>query len=209
MNERNPIYLDHAATTAVRPEVLEAMWPYFFQAYGNPSSVHAFGAGPREALERAHEGIAAVLGCRPGEIVFTGGGTEADNLALLGAARALRGNSTKRAGRHVITSQIEHDAVLNACRELEREGFRVTFLPVDGDGFVDLAALERALDDETVLVSIMLANNEIGTVQPVAEVARLAHERGALVHTDAVQAAGVLELDVDALGVDLLSISAH
>jgi len=204
----NNIYLDHSATTAVRPEVLEAMWPFFSQLYGNPSSVHSYGAGPHEALERAHAAVASVLGCRPGEIIFTGGGTEADNLAVLGVARAVR---TRRpeARLHVITSQIEHDAVLNACRQLEREGFRVTYVPVNRAGFVELAALESALDDETMLVSIMLANNEIGTIQPISEISRLAHGRGALVHTDAVQAAGVMDLDVARLGVDLLSVSAH
>jgi cysteine desulfurase len=198
------IYLDHAATTATRPEVLEAMWPFFSQVAGNPSSVHSWGAMAREALSRARSAVAEVLGCRPGEIVFTGGGTEADNLALLGVARALR-----HRGRHVITSQIEHDAVLHACRQLEREGFRVTYLPVDRDGLVDLAALERALDEETVLVSIMLANNEIGTIQPIAEISRLTHAAGSLLHTDAVQAAGVMGLDAGRLDVDLLSLSAH
>jgi cysteine desulfurase len=204
----NTIYLDHSATTAVRPEVLEAMWPFFSQLYGNPSSVHSYGAGPREALERAHAGVASVLGCRPGEIIFTGGGTEADNLAVLGVARAVRTRRSE-ARLHVITSQIEHDAMLNACRQLEREGFRVTYVPVNGEGFVDLAALESALDEDTILVSIMLANNEIGTIQPISEICRLAHGRGSLVHTDAVQAAGVMDLDVERLGVDLLSVSAH
>jgi cysteine desulfurase len=204
----NSIYLDHSATTAVRPEVLEAMWPFFGQLYGNPSSVHSNGATPHEALERAHAGVASVLGCRPGEVVFTGGGTEADNLAVLGVARAVRARHPE-ARLHVITSQIEHDAVLNACKQLEREGVRVTYLPVNREGFIDLAALERALDEDTILVSIMLANNEIGTIQPISEISRLAHTRSALVHTDAVQAAGMMDLDVERLGIDLLSVSAH
>lgn len=198
------IYLDHAATTAVRPEVLEAMLPFFTQVYGNPSSVHSAGGGPHEALDRARAGVASVLGCKPGEIVFTGGGTEADNLAVLGVARALRSR-----GNHVITSPIEHHAVLHACAQLEREGFRVTYLPVDSVGMVHADDLAAALGDETVLVSIMLANNEIGTIQPIPDLARIARGRGVPFHTDSVQAAGALDLNVDRLGVDLLSISAH
>lgn len=207
------IYLDHAATTPVRPEVIEAMWPFFAELSGNPSSVHTQGALTSEALERARSTVAAILGCRPAEIVFTGGGTEADNLAVLGVARALR-----ERGRHIITSQIEHHAVLHACEQLEQEGFRLTYLPVDRDGLVDLAALDRALDGDTILVSIMLANNEIGTVQPLAEVCSHVRRRfprrgtqgsDVVVHTDAVQAAGMLDLDVERLDVDLLSLSAH
>jgi cysteine desulfurase len=198
------IYLDHAATTPVRPEVLEAMLPFFTELYGNPSSVHGEAEGPREALQRAHQGVADVLGCRPAEIVFTGGGTEADNLAVLGTARALRDR-----GNHIITTVIEHHAVLRACEQLEREGFRVTYLAVDGEGLVDLDALERAIDQTTILVSVILANNEIGTIQPIAEISRLVRARGIVFHTDAVQAAGALDLDVSRLGVDLLSLSAH
>jgi cysteine desulfurase len=198
------IYLDHAATTPVRPEVLEAMLPYFGEVYGNASSVHSAGTVPRAALEQARDGIAGVLGCRPGEIVFTAGGTEADNLAILGVARSLRGR-----GNHVISSAIEHHAVLHACERLEREGFRVTYLPVDRMGLIDPAAVEAALTDETVLVSLMLANNEIGTIEPIAEIAPIVRARGIPFHTDAVQAAGMLDLQVDRLGVDLLTISAH
>jgi cysteine desulfurase len=198
------VYLDHSATTAVRQEVLEATWPYFTEAYGNPSSVHSGGGLPREAVERARAGVADALGCRPAEVVFTASGTEADNLAVIGAARALR-----KRGRHVITTQIEHHAVLHAARQLEREGFRVTYLPVDAEGLVDLETLAGALEDDTILLSIMLANNEIGTVEPVAHLAALARERGIVVHTDAVQAAATVDLDVEQLGVDLLSISAH
>lgn len=198
------IYLDHAATTSVRPEVLEAMLPYFTVAYGNPSSVYSAAGAPREAVDQAREMVASVLGSKPGEIIFTGGGTEADNLAVLGAARALR-----ERGDHVVTSAIEHDAVLHSCRQLEREGFRVTYLPVDRSGVVHPDALRDAIDERTTLVSIMLANNEIGTVEPIRELAEIAHSRGALVHTDAVQAAGALDLSIAGLGVDLLSISAH
>jgi cysteine desulfurase len=198
------IYLDHAATTPVRPEVLEAMLPYFGEVYGNASSVHSAGSVPRAALEQARAGVAGVLGCRPGEIVFTGGGTEADNLALLGVARALRGR-----GNHVVTSSIEHHAVLHACQQLEQEGFRVTYLPVDRLGLLDPAAVEAALTGETILVSLMLANNEIGTIEPIVEIAPIVRARGIPFHTDAVQAAGMLDLQVDHLGVDLLTISAH
>lgn len=198
------VYLDHAATTAVRPDVLEAMWPFFAQVSGNPSSVHSAGATAREALDRARLTVAGVLGCRPGEIVFTSGGTEADNLAVLGVARAL-----KDRGNRVITTRIEHHAVLHACEQLEREDFRVTYLPVDRAGVVDLQALEAALTEDTILVSIMLANNEIGTLQPIEEVSRMVRGRGIILHTDAVQAAGALDLTVDRLGVDLLSLSAH
>lgn len=198
------IYLDHAATTAPRPEVLEAMWPFFEEVYGNPSSVYGAAAGPREALERAHAMVAGVLGCRPGEIIFTSGGTESDNLALFGAARALQGR-----GRHVITSQVEHHAVLRSCEALQREGFRVTYLPVDREGRVDPRDLEAAIEKDTILVSIMLANNEIGTIQPIPGLSAITRRRGILFHTDAVQAAGTLDLDVDRLGVDLLSVSAH
>lgn len=198
------VYLDHSATTPIRAEVLEAMLPFLTQIYGNPSSVHSQGAVAKEALDRAHETVANVLGCRSSEVVFTGSGTESDNLAILGVAR-----SRRDLGNHVITSQIEHDGVLNACRQLEREGFRVTYLPVDELGFVSLEGLGSSMGAETILVSIMLANNEIGTVQPIKEISTIAREYGALVHTDAIQAAGQMNLDVGELDVDLLSISAH
>jgi cysteine desulfurase len=198
------VYLDHSATTAVRPEVLDAMWPFFTEAYGNPSSVHSGGGLPRDAVERARAGVAEVIGCRPAEVVFTAGGTEADNLALIGAARALR-----RRGLHIITTQIEHHAVLHSARQLEHEGFRVTYLPVDADGILDPVTVAGAFEDDTILISVMLANNEIGTVQPLAEIAALARERDIAVHTDAVQAAATLDLNVERLGADLLSISAH
>lgn len=198
------IYLDHAATTPVHPEVAEAMRRCLVDVWGNPSSIHAQGREARLAVEAARERVAALIGARPREIVFTSGGTEADNLAILGAARRRR-----EKGDHVITSAVEHHAVLHACEALREEGFRVTVLPVDGDGLVDPEDLRRALDERTVLVSVMLANNEVGTIQPVRELAALARERGVPFHTDAVQAAGQIPVDVDDLGVDLLSLSGH
>lgn len=199
------IYLDHAATTPVRDEVLEAMWPFFRQAFYNPSSRYGPAQEVATALATAREVVATCLGARASEIVFTSGGSEADNLAIKGVALANR-----HRGNHIITSAIEHHAVLHACAALEEQyGFRVTYLPVDRHGLVELAALNDALDDETILVSIMLANNEIGTIQPLAEIAALVKSRGMLLHTDAVQAAGALSLDVTTLGVDLLSLAAH
>ncbi|HVA37167.1 MAG TPA: aminotransferase class V-fold PLP-dependent enzyme [Candidatus Dormibacteraeota bacterium] len=200
------IYLDNAATTPVRPEVVEAMLPYFTSVGYNPSSLHAEGQAARAALDAARERVAALLGAHPKEIVFTGGGSEADTLAIHGAARA-----AARAGRRgrLVTSAIEHHAVLHALDALEREGFEALRLPVDGEGFVDPEAFARAVESPTTLASIMLANNEIGTVEPVAGLAAAARERGAVFHTDAVQAAGQVALDVRTLGVDLLSISAH
>jgi cysteine desulfurase len=197
------IYLDHAATTTVRPEVLEAMLPLLGAGY-NPSSIHAEGRAARAALDAARATVARILGAAPREIVFTGSGTEADVLAVVGAARA-----RAERGRHVVTTAIEHHAVLHAVDLLEAEGWEVTRLPVDERGLVDPAAFAAALSPRTTLASVMLANNEIGVVQPVAELARVARAAGVLFHTDAVQAAGWLPLDVDALGVDLLSLSSH
>jgi cysteine desulfurase len=197
------IYLDWAATTTVRPEVIEAMVPVLAGGY-NPSSVHADGRAARRVLDDARAAVAGVFGCAPREIVFTGGGSEGDVLAVVGAAKARAG-----AGRHIITSAIEHHAVLHAADVLEAEGWRVTRLPVTADGLVEPAAVAAAIRPDTTLVSIMLGNNEIGTVQPIAAIAAIAHEHGVLVHTDAVQAAGYLDLDVTRLGVDLLAISAH
>ena len=196
------IYLDHAATTAVRPEAVAAMVP-LLGAY-NPSSLHAEGRAARRVVDEARASVAGVLGAAPREVVFTGGGSEADGLAVLGAARALGAGR-----RHLVTSAIEHPAVLRAVEILEAEGWRATRLPVDRRGLVDPAAFAAALTSDTALASIMLANNDIGVVQPVAELARLAHARGVLFHTDAVQAAGWLPLDVATLGVDLLALSAH
>ncbi|MGH2586414.1 MAG: cysteine desulfurase family protein [Dehalococcoidia bacterium] len=200
------IYLDHAATTPVDPRVVEAMVPYWTQHWGNPSSIYQEAQEARKGLDDARRTVAEILGAKPQEVIFTGGGSEADNLAVRGAAMALR-----RRGDHVITSQIEHHAVLHTVQQLEREGFRATYLPVDGDGFVDLAALDRAMDEQTTIVSIMLANNEVGTIQPIDEIVRIVKARNprTVVHTDAVQAAGALDLTVAGLGVDMLSLAAH
>jgi cysteine desulfurase len=201
---RSQIYLDYAATTPIHPQALEAMLGCASAVYGNPSSLHFAGRVARGALDEARATFAAGLNVQPGEIVFTGSGSEADNLALLGAAQRLQAR-----GRHVITSCIEHHAVLEACDYLERLGFEVTRLPVDADGVVQPDALRAALRPGTILVSIMHANNEIGSIQPISVLAEIAHEAGALFHTDAVQTAGQLALDVPALGVDLLTLSAH
>src|SRR5579885_643706 len=200
-----PIYLDHAATTPVRPEVVEAMLPYFTDRYGNPSSIYGLGREARQAIDRARDTVANILGCRSAEVIFTSCGSESDNLAIKGVAFACRDR-----GNHIITSQVEHHAVLHTCEWLERYfGFEVTYLPVDRYGVVDLAALEAALTERTILVSVMLANNEVGTIQPIREIAELVRPRGIVLHTDAVQGGGALDLNVDALGVDLLSLSGH
>ncbi|WP_069805670.1 cysteine desulfurase NifS [Thermogemmatispora onikobensis] len=198
------IYLDHAATTALDPRVLEAMLPYLTSEYGNASSIYTLGRRAMQAIDGAREEIAAILNCRPTEIVFTGCGSESDNLAIKGVALAARNK-----GKHIITSAIEHHAVLHTCHYLERFGFNVTYLPVDEHGLVDPDAVARAITDETVLVSIMYANNEIGTVEPVEEIGRLCRQRKVPFHIDAVQAGGALPLDVKALNADLLSLSAH
>jgi cysteine desulfurase len=198
------IYLDHAATTPVDQGVLAAMLPYFSEAFGNASSIYALGRRSHQALDDAHAQVAAVLNCRPTEVVFTGGGSESDNLAIKGVAL-----SARRRGRHVVTSAIEHHAVLHTCQYLEREGFEVTYLPVDGAGRVDPADVAQALRDETALVTIMYANNEIGTIQPIAEIGALCRARHIPFHTDAVQAGPALDVDVGRLQVDLLSLSAH
>ena len=208
------IYFDHAATTACDERVVSAMLPYFTSAWGNASSIYAEAREARKGLEEARRTVAEILGCKPNEVVFTSGGTEADNLALRGVATAARRTRLARGmdePPRIITTQIEHHAVLHEAEMLERDGFRVTYLPVDGEGSVDLDALREALDEDTVLVSIMLANNEVGTIEPVADAARIVKEFDAriAVHTDAVQAAGQLDINVDALGVDLLSIAAH
>ena len=200
------IYLDHAATTPVDPRVVEAMLPFFTEYWANPSSIYQEAQEARKGLDSARKTVADLLGAKPAEIVFTGGGSEADSLAVRGAAHA-----TRRRGDHIITSAIEHHAVLHTVQQLEREGFRATYLPVDGEGTVDLAALEAAVTEKTTVVSIMLANNEVGTVQPLAEISRIVKARNpkTIIHTDAVQAAGALDLDVNRLGVDLLSLAAH
>lgn len=198
------IYLDHAATTPLRREALDAMLPYLTEHQGNPSSIYASGRRARQALDEAREVVARFVGAQPREIVFTAGGTEADNLAIKGAAWAASAN-----GRHIVTSSVEHKAVLHTCAVMERSGFEVTYLPVDRYGRVDPADVAEAITEHTVLVSVMLANNEVGTIEPIAEIGRVCRERRVLFHTDAIQAAGHLPIDVDALGVDLLSLAAH
>jgi cysteine desulfurase len=202
------IYLDNNATTPVAPEVAEAMRPYLAQDYGNASSVHWFGQRAREAVEKAREQVARLISAPPAEIVFTSGGTESDNAAVFGAVEGAR-TRTLSGPKHVITSSIEHPAVLYSARALERRGIHVTFVPVGSDGVVDPAEVERALRPETILITVMLANNEIGTLQPVEEIGRLAREPHITLHTDAVQAVGKVPVDVERLGVDLLSLSAH
>ncbi len=198
------IYLDHAATTPVDEAVARAMVAVLESGYGNPSSVHAPGREARQRMSEAREKVAQLLGARPEEIVFTSGGTEADNLALVGVARACR-----ERGDHIVTTQVEHHAVLETCRALEAEGFRTTYVPVDHQGRVAPEAVAEALTPRTVLVSVMLANNEVGTLQPVARIAALVRSRGVYLHTDAVQAVGQVPVGVEELGVDLLSLSAH
>jgi len=202
------IYLDHAATTPPDPRVVEAMLPFFTTHWGNPSSIYLEGQEARRAVDAARKTIADLLGASPKEIVFTSGGTESDNAAIRGAAFAQRARGR---GNHIVTTAIEHHAVLHTVEQLEREGFRATYLPVDRDGVVSLDALAEAVGPETIVVSIMTANNEVGTIQPVAEAARIARERNprVVVHTDAVQAAGSLDITPAKLGVDLLSLAGH
>jgi cysteine desulfurase len=194
------VYLDNNATTPVLPEVMEAMRPYFDEHFGNASSIHHHGQETRGAVERARQSVAVLLGCRTSEIVFTSGGTEADNLAVFGLARA---------GDHVITSTIEHHAVLNTCKHLASTGCDVTFVPVDGRGLVDPADVKRAIRPNTKLITIMFANNETGVLQPVEEIGKVAAEADVFFHTDAVQAAGKIPIDVNQIGCDLLTISSH
>ena len=206
----NRIYLDNNSTTPTDPRVAAAMEPYLHEVFGNPSNIHSFGRECAEGMAAAREQVAAFLGSSPDEIFFTGGGSEADNWAVKGTALASASTAGQCArGKHVICSSIEHSAVLASCRYLESLGFRATFLPVDGYGLVDPEAVKRALTAETTLVSVMLANNEIGTIEPVAEIARICREAGVTSHTDAVAAAGKIRVDVKELGVDLLTISGH
>ena len=198
------IYLDYAATAPVLPEVLDAMLPFFVSAYGNPSGIHANGRETRKAVELARRRTAGVLGAESREICFTSGGSESNNLAVQGTAFAMRGK-----GNHIITSQIEHHSVLNTCRWLEKQGFRVTYLPVDADGTVDPENVRDTIRPETILVSIMTANNEIGTMQPVAQIGEICRGKGVAFHTDAVQAVGMLRTDVREMNADLVSLSAH
>jgi len=201
MSERR-IYMDNAATTATRPEVLEAMLPYFTQHYGNPSSIHAYGRDARRAIENARKQVAAALGCEPREVYFTAGGSESDNWAIRCALQ-------NKQGKHIITSAIEHHAVLHTCEYMEKQGYEVTYLPVDEYGLVSVDDVKKAIRPNTALITIMAANNEIGTIQPIAEIGKLAKEAGILFHTDAVQAVGAVPINVKEWNVDMLSLSGH
>lgn len=198
------IYMDHAATTPVTEEVLEAMRPYFTEGYGNASSLHGFGQEARKAMEQARETVADLINANPSEIVFTSGGTEADNTALKGVAFANRNK-----GNHIITTKIEHDAVLKTCDFLESRGFEITRLDVDENGLIDLEELKNSITDKTILVSVMHANNEIGTIQPIEEISKICREHGVYFHTDAVQTFGKIPIDVKGVNIDLLSASSH
>ena len=200
-----PIYMDNHATSPMDPRVLEAMLPYFSQKFGNAASRnHSFGWEAEQAVENAREQIAKLIGATAREIIFTSGATESDNLAIKGIAEMY-----KERGNHIITQVTEHKAVLDTCKRLEKYGYRVTYLPVKADGLIDMEDLRRAIDDKTILVSIMFANNEIGTVQPVAEIGKLCHEKGVIFHSDGVQALGKIPIDVNAMNIDVLSITAH
>lgn len=203
MSERN-IYLDHAATTAVRKEVLDTMLPYFSEKFGNPSTIYSYGRETKSAVEEAREKVAKALGAQPKEIFFTGTGTEADNWAVKGVAYANR-----QKGRHIITTNIEHHAVLHTCQYLESDGFDVTYLPVDENGLVTADQVKAAIRPDTILISIMFANNEIGTIQPITEIGKIAKEKGIYFHTDAVQAVGNVAINVNDMNIDLLSLSSH
>lgn len=196
--------MDHAATTSTDVEVVEAMKPFFTQKYGNPNSIHSFGQEAREAVEEAREKIARLIGANPSEIVFTAGGTEADNYAIKGIAWA-----NQKKGNHIITSQIEHHAVLHSCQFLEKHGFKVTYLKVDKYGLIDPEEVKKAITDQTILVTIMHANNEIGTIEPIKEIGKIVKEAGIYFHTDSVQTTGHISIEVNDLGVDMLSISGH
>ncbi|HEX7401911.1 MAG TPA: cysteine desulfurase NifS [candidate division Zixibacteria bacterium] len=198
------IYLDHYATTPVHPEVLEAMLPYFKDKFGNPSSIHGFGREAKVALQEAREKVAQLLGVSSSEIFFTAGGTESDNLAVKGTAFANRNK-----GRHIVTSKIEHHAILESCKFLEKEGFTVTYLPVDSKGVVDPEDLRKAIQEDTILVSIMYVNNEMGSIQPLEVISPIVKDKGIYLHTDAVQAAGKIPIDLRKLNADMLSLSGH
>ncbi len=200
-----PIYMDNHATSPLDPRVLEAMMPYFTTKFGNAASRnHSFGWEAEQAVENAREQIAKLIGATAKEIIFTSGATESNNLAIKGIAEMY-----KERGNHIITQVTEHKAVLDTCKRLEKYGYRVTYLPVKADGLIDMEDLKRAMDEKTILVTIMSANNEIGVIQPIAEIGKLCHERGILFHTDAVQAVGKIPMDVQAMNIDVLSLSAH
>lgn len=198
------VYFDHAATTYVKREVLNAMIPYFNIEYGNPSSMYSIGRSARRAVENAREKVARVLNCDISEIIFTSCGSESDNLAIKGFAYA-----NKEKGKHIITSKIEHPAVLNTCKKLESKGYRITYLNCDANGFIDINQLEKEINKDTILISIMMANNEIGTIQDVKKIGQIAHNKGIVFHTDAVQGVGNLRIDVKDMNIDMLSLSAH
>ncbi len=200
----SPIYLDYNATTPIDPQVAQAMLPFIHQDFGNPSSSHAFGVAARDGVEKARAQVSDLLGCEADELIFTSGGTESNNYAIKGVAGAYR-----HKGNHIITSSVEHPAVVEVCKYLEERGYRVTFLPVDEFGLVDPGRVEDAITPETILITIMHANNEVGTIEPISEIAEIAHRHGALVHTDCAQSVGKILVDVDDLGVDLLSIAGH
>src|SRR5579864_4122266 len=200
-----PIYMDNHATTPLDPRVLEAMMPYLTGIFGNAASRnHSFGWEAEKAVEKAREQVAKLIGATAKEVIFTSGATESDNLAIKGIAEMY-----KERGNHIITQVTEHKAVLDTCKKLEKQGYRVTYLPVQADGLIDLEDLKRAIDDKTILVTIMYANNEIGVIQPIAEIGKLCHEKGVLFHTDAVQAVGKIPVDVNAMNIDVLSLSGH
>ena len=198
------VYLDYAATTPTDPEVVKAMEPYFFDKFGNPSSIHSFGQEAKKAMEDSRQTLASLLNAKPEEIIFTSGGTESNNFAIFGVAHAL-----EKRGNHIITTAIEHHAVTEPCKFLEKKGFKVTYVAVDKYGLVSPKEIEKAITDKTILISVMHANNEIGTIQPIAEIGKIAKSKGIYFHTDAVQTVGHIPVNVDELNVDLLSLAAH
>ncbi|AFM01301.1 cysteine desulfurase NifS [Desulfitobacterium dehalogenans ATCC 51507] len=198
------VYLDHSATTPVDPEVAKLMMTYYTEKYGNPSSVHSFGRDAKAALENARESVAKLLGAQPTEITFTSGGTEADNLAIIGTAEA-----QSKKGKHIITSAVEHHAVLETCEFLEKNGYELTIVPVDEEGLIAVEDVEKAIRPDTILITIMHANNEVGTIQPIAEIGKLARDKGIVFHVDAVQSFGKIPIDVVAMNVDLMTVSSH
>ncbi|WP_425807555.1 cysteine desulfurase NifS [Desulfitobacterium sp. Sab5] len=198
------VYMDHSATTPVDPEVAQLVMTYYTEKYGNPSSVHSFGQEAKEGLEKAREQVAALIGAQPSEITFTSGGTEADNMAIFGTAEA-----QKKKGKHIITSAVEHHAVLDSCGYLAKNGYDLTVIPVDEEGFVNPQDIEKAIRPDTILISIMHANNEVGTIQPIAEIGKIAKEKGVIFHVDAVQSLSKVPIDVKTMNIDLLTISSH
>ena len=198
------IYFDNAATTRVKPEVFKEMIPYFTEEYGNPSSLYTIGRRAKRAVEQAREKVANLINCSKNEIYFTAGGSESDNMALKGFAYA-----HKNKGNHIITTKIEHPAVIDSCKTLEKQGFEVTYLNVDKDGFVDLSELANSIKENTILISVMMANNEIGTIEPIEEISKIAKKKNIIFHVDAVQAVGNIPIDVEKMGIDMLSLSGH